>query len=53
MSDGERSEQDWEQAAQWAEHAMRLPAVSVTARRGADATHVGRRLLARTQEQNR
>lgn len=53
VSDGDRSEREWEQAAQWAEHEMRLPTGSVTARRGADARHAGRRLLARAQEQSR
>lgn len=53
VSDGEHSEREWKQAAQWAEHEMRLPTGSVTARRGADATQVGRRLLARAQEQTR
>ncbi|WP_161987473.1 hypothetical protein [Prescottella subtropica] len=53
MSDGERSEREWEQMAQWAEHDMRLPTASVTALRGPDAARIGRRLLERSTEKDR
>ncbi|WP_458683204.1 hypothetical protein [Prescottella equi] len=53
MTGSERSEREWEQAAQWAERAMRLPADSRTARRGEAAARAGRRMLARAEAEPR
>lgn len=41
----ERTEQDYEHAADWAEHQMTLKPASTTALRGPDATAYGRDLL--------
>lgn len=42
-------EREWERMSVWAEHRMRLPADSTTARRGADAASAGREILARAE----
>ncbi|WP_161987460.1 hypothetical protein [Prescottella subtropica] len=47
------SQRQWEQAAAWAEHAMRLPVASVTARRGVAAAAAGRQILARAESGDR
>lgn len=46
-TDAERSEQDYDQAAEWAEHDMTLKPGSTTARRAAAAAERGRELLER------
>ncbi|MDH6284543.1 hypothetical protein [Prescottella agglutinans] len=46
-------EREWETMAEWAEHRMRLPVDSTTARRGADAARAGREVLARAEATTR
>lgn len=46
-------EREWEPMAEWAEHRMRLPADSTTARCGADAARAGREALTRAESTTR
>lgn len=43
----ERTEQEWDLLADWAESQMELPVESSTARRGGAASRMGREILAR------
>lgn len=43
------TEKDYDAAAEWAEHDMKLPRRSRTARRGQDAAAFGRELIERSQ----
>ncbi|WP_404316477.1 hypothetical protein [Prescottella equi] len=45
--------QEWEQLSVWAEHEMRLPVRSTTARRGTAAARFGRAVLARAEDEAR
>ncbi|MBM4574810.1 hypothetical protein GS896_27520 [Rhodococcus hoagii] len=45
----ERTEQEWDVLANWAEHQMELPIASSTARRGSSASHRCRAILARAE----